>query len=226
MTPAIRKRLVQIGFLVLIQAVALFASVWKWNWWNAWAYLGEYLAFLAFNAVVLLRGYKELVEERSQIGEGAKGWDKIIGLLTGVGGFAIIILAGLDERFGWAGSIPLWVQVGAFLLLGLSYPLFTWAMVSNKFFSTIVRIQKDRGHTVQTGGPYRYVRHPGYASLLVSYLMIPLALGSLWACIPMVLLVANLFLRTTLEDRTLQNELAGYKEYTGVVRYRLIPGIW
>ena len=79
MTPAIRKRLVQIGFLVLIQAVVLFASAWKWNWWNAWAYLGLYLAFLAFNAVFLLRKHKELVEERSRIGEGTKGWDRVIG---------------------------------------------------------------------------------------------------------------------------------------------------
>jgi protein-S-isoprenylcysteine O-methyltransferase Ste14 len=226
MTPAIRKRLVQIGFLVLIQAAILFVAVWKWNWWNAWAYLGEYLAFLAFNAAILLPGHKELVEERSQIGEGAKGWDKIIGLVTGTGGFAILILAGLDERFGWAGTIPLWVQITGLVLLGLSYPLFTWAMVSNKYFSTIVRIQKDRGHTVQTGGPYRFVRHPGYASLLISYMMLPIALGSIWACIPLLLLVANLFLRTALEDRTLQNELDGYKEYVGRVRYRLIPGIW
>ena len=226
MTPAIRKRLVQIGFMVLLQAVVLFASAWKWNWWNAWTYLGLYLVYLAFNAIILLGKHKELVEERSQVGAGAKGWDKIIGLITGTGGILILILAGLDERFGWTGSIPFWVQIAAFVLLGLSYPLFTWAMVSNKFFSTIVRIQKDRGHIVQTGGPYRFVRHPGYASLLVSYLMIPVALGSLWACIPMLLLVANLFLRTALEDRTLHDELDGYQEYAGRVRYRLIPGIW
>jgi protein-S-isoprenylcysteine O-methyltransferase Ste14 len=226
MTPAIRKRLVQIGFMVLLQAVVLFASAWKWNWWNAWTYLGLYLVYLAFNAIILLGKHKELVEERSQVGAGAKGWDKIIGLITGTGGILILILAGLDERFGWTGSIPFWVQIAAFVLLGLSYPLFTWAMVSNKFFSTIVRIQKDRGHIVQTGGPYRFVRHPGYASLLVSYLMIPVALGSLWACIPMLLLVANLILRTGLEDRTLHNELDGYQEYAGRVRYRLIPGIW
>jgi len=226
MSPAIRKRLVQIGFLVLIQAVLLFLSVWKWDWWNAWAYMGEYLAFLIFNVFVLLPHHKELVEERSQVGEGAKGWDKVIGIITGVGGFAILILAGLDERFGWAGGIRFEVQVAAFVLLGLSYPLFTWAMVSNKFFAVTVRIQKERGHTVQTGGPYRFVRHPGYASLLVSYITIPVALGSLWACIPMALLVVNLFVRTALEDRTLQNELEGYKDYAARVCYRLLPGIW
>lgn len=226
MTPAIRNRLAQIGFLVLLMAAALFISVWRWDWWNAWVYLGLYLAYLGYNMVVLLGRHKELVEERSQIGEGAKNWDKVIGLITGVGGFTILAIAGLDERFSWAGTIPIQVQIVAFVVLGLSYPLFTWAMVSNRFFSTVVRIQKDRGHTVQTGGPYRYVRHPGYASLLVSYLTMPFALGSLWACIPMALLVANLFLRTTLEDRTLKNELDGYQEYAGRVRYRLIPGIW
>jgi protein-S-isoprenylcysteine O-methyltransferase Ste14 len=170
MTPAIRKRLVQIGFMVLLQAVILFASAWKWNWWNAWAYLGLYLAFLAFNAFVLLGKHKELVEERSQIGEGAKGWDKIIGGISAFGGLLILILAGLDERFGWPGAIRLGTQIAAFVLMGLTYPLFTWAMVSNKYFSTIVRIQKERGHTVQTGGPYQIVRHPGYASLLCSYI--------------------------------------------------------
>jgi len=226
MTPAIRKRLVQIGFLVLIQAVILFASVWKWDWWNAWAYLGEYLAFLIFNVFVLLPHHKELAEERSRVGEGTKSWDKVIASIGAFGGLFILLLAGLDERFGWAGAIRLEVQIAAFVLLGLSYPLFTWAMVSNKFFAVTVRIQKERGHTVQTGGPYRFVRHPGYASLLVSYITIPIALGSLWACIPMALLVVNLFVRTALEDRTLQNELEGYKDYAARVRYRLLPGIW
>jgi len=167
-----------------------------------------------------------LVEERSQIGEGAKGWDKIIGAITGFGGMAILILAGLDERFGWPGMVRLVTQIVAFVLLGLSYPLFTWAMVANKYFSTIVRIQKEHGHEVQTGGSYRIVRHPGYASLLISYITIPIALGSLWACIPMALIIANLFLRKTLEDRTLLKELLGYKEYAAQVRHRIIPGVW
>jgi protein-S-isoprenylcysteine O-methyltransferase Ste14 len=226
MTPAIRKRLVQILFLVVLQAAVLFVSVWKWDWWNAWAYLGLYLAFLAFNAFVLLGRHKDLVEERTRVGEGTKGWDKLIGGISAFGGLLILVLAGLDERFGWPGSLPLWVQIAAFVLMGLTYPLFTWAMVSNKFFATTVRIQKERDHTVQTGGPYRFVRHPGYASLLCTYLTMPFALGSLWAIIPMAVLIANLFVRTFLEDRTLQNELDGYKDYAARVRYRLIPGIW
>jgi protein-S-isoprenylcysteine O-methyltransferase Ste14 len=226
MSPAIRKRLVQIFSIVLVQAVLLFLSAWKWNWWNAWAYLGLYLAFLVFNAIVLLGKHKDLVEERSQVGQGTKGWDRVIGSISAFGGLLILVLAGLDERFGWPGAIAPRVQIGAFVLMAATYPIFTWAMVSNKFFATTVRIQKERGHVVQTGGPYRLVRHPGYFSLLFSYVTLPLALGSLWACIPMALLVANLFLRTALEDRTLKNELEGYKEYAARVRYRIIPGIW
>ncbi len=226
MTPAIKKRLVQIFSLVLIQAVVLFVSAWKWDWWNAWVYLGVYLAFLAFNAVILLGRHKELVEERAQIGPGSKGWDKVIGTISAFGGLIILLLAGLDERFGWPGVVRIEVQIAAFLLMAVTFPLFTWAMVSNRYFATTVRIQKERGHTVQTGGPYRIVRHPGYVSMLFSYLTLPLALGSLWACIPMGALIINLIVRTALEDRTLQNELEGYREYADDVRYRLIPWIW
>ena len=227
MTPAIRKRLAQIGFLVLLQAVALFVP-------RLEVELVECLGVPGF--ISGLPGFQFIHPAGKTQGIGGRAlaeWGrapnagiKSIGMITGIGGFAILILAGLDERFGWAGSIPLWIQVAAFVLLGCSYPLFTWAMVSNKFFSTVVRIQKERGHTVQTGGPYRFVRHPGYASLLVSYITIPIALGSLWACIPMIVLVANLITRTALEDRTLQNELEGYGEYALHVRYRIIPGIW
>ena len=226
MSPAIRRRLLQILFLVLLQAVTLFISVGKWFWWNAWVYLGIYLLFLMFNVVVLLPHNKELVEERSQTGAGTKRWDRIIGGIGAFGGFLILILAGLDERYNWPGVIGFGAQIGAFILMGLSYPIFTWAMVSNKYFATTVRIQKERGHTVQTGGPYRYIRHPGYASLLITYITIPIALGSWWACIPTALLVVNLFIRTYLEDRTLKDELAGYVEYSTRVRYRLLPWIW
>ena len=226
MTSAIRTRLLQIGFLVLVQAAALFASAWTWKWWNAWAYLGTYLVYLAINVVLLLGRHKDLVEERSKIGPGTKGWDKVIGAISAFGGLAIFALAGLDERFGWPGSLPLWSQLAGLVLLVASYPLFTWAMVSNKYFATTVRIQAERGHSVQTGGPYRFVRHPAYASMLVSYPCLPIALGSPWALIPALLLVINMIARTALEDRTLQAELDGYRDYAARVRYRLIPGVW
>jgi protein-S-isoprenylcysteine O-methyltransferase Ste14 len=96
----------------------------------------------------------------------------------------------------------------------------------NRFFSAVVRIQRDREHTVVTSGPYRLIRHPGYAGALITSLAIPLLLGSLWALIPAALVVCLLILRTALEDRTLQEKLDGYREYAGRVRYRLLPGVW
>ena len=101
-----------------------------------------------------------------------------------------------------------------------------WSMAANAFFSMIVSIQKDRGHTVVTDGPYRYVRHPGYAGSILFTIATPLVLGSLWAFIPCGLAAALFVVRTALEDRTLQEELPGYKEYAQQTRYRLLPGIW
>ena len=106
------------------------------------------------------------------------------------------------------------------------YLLSIWAARVNKFYSRFVRIQKERGHTVVSAGPYRYVRHPGYAGLVIFYLAASLALGSLWALIRNGLMSLLLVIRTVLEDRTLLEELDGYKEYAGRVRYRLLPGIW
>jgi len=228
------KRLIQIGFLVLIQAVALFGAAWRLNWIQGWAYLGLYLAFIALNAVLMLSkpGSIELIKERSQIKENAKGWDKVIGLLFGLFGPGMLIVAGFDERWGWSPRLPVALQAAGFVLVALGDVLFAWAMASNKFFSAVVRIQHDRagrdgrGHTVQTGGPYRCVRHPGYVGMIASALAAGPALGSLWALIPAAAMCTMLVVRTALEDRTLREELAGYEEYTHRTRYRLLPGVW
>ncbi len=102
----------------------------------------------------------------------------------------------------------------------------TWAEAVNKFFEPSVRIQTDRGHRVIDTGPYAIIRHPGYAFSFALFLGIPLALGSLWGLIPAALICMMLVVRTVLEDRTLQNELPGYKQYAERVRYRLVPGVW
>src|SRR5690606_20214485 len=134
--------------------------------------------------------------------------------------------AGLDKLLGWTFPFSLQVKIIALAAILLGYGLGTWALVENRFFSGVVRIQTDRGHHVVTTGPYRFIRHPGYAGALLSYLCMPILFDSLWAWIPTLLLVVVLFIRTALEDKTLQTELPGYKEYAQKTRYRLIPGIW
>jgi protein-S-isoprenylcysteine O-methyltransferase Ste14 len=108
----------------------------------------------------------------------------------------------------------------------LGAALIVWAMRSNRFFSSVVRIQKDRGHTVVEGGPYRFIRHPGYAGMSAFILATPLILGSYWAFAPAAATAAVTVLRTAMEDWTLHNELDGYGDYARRVRYRLLPAIW
>jgi protein-S-isoprenylcysteine O-methyltransferase Ste14 len=112
------------------------------------------------------------------------------------------------------------------LLFIAGYALVLWAMYTNKFFSQIVRIQTERGHSAVMDGPYRFIRHPGYLGMTLSLLGAVLILDSLWGLVCFGLYLALIFTRTSLEDRTLQAELPGYKEYAARTRYRLLPGIW
>jgi protein-S-isoprenylcysteine O-methyltransferase Ste14 len=118
------------------------------------------------------------------------------------------------------------VQLIALVVLVLGYALVSWAMASNRFFSGMLRIQTDGGHTVETKGPYQFVRHPGYTGMTTFTLATPVLLGSWWALIPALVNLGLFVLRTALEDRTLQSELPGYEEYARQVRYRLLPKVW
>ena len=187
------------------------------------------ITFTAVNLVIMLRVSPDLLVERSQFlkGESVKGWDKVIAPLVALyGPLSLWIVAGLDHRFGWTAEIPLTVQLTALAIIALRYALVTWAVAVNRFFSAAVRIQRDRNHQVITTGPYRWVRHPGYTGGSIAILATSLVLGSLWALIPAGLTTMLLIVRIALEDRTLQVELAGYKDYVQQTRYRLIPGLW
>jgi len=220
----IRKRLLQVIVQFLVLAAILFVSSGRLDWVWAWAYLGVGVGILAINVLVMS---PELIAERGQIGkENIKGWDRVLTTLSILPTLGTPIVAGLDERFGWSPPLTVAIQVVALILFALAQGLFTWGMASNKFFSTSVRIQMDRDHTVASGGPYRVVRHPGYVGYIVSSFATSLALDSLWALIPAGLTMCLLIVRTALEDRTLQDELDGYKDYAQQVRYRLLPGIW
>ena len=224
LTGMIRKRMLQVVVQFLILAAILFIASGRLDWVWAWAYLGAGVSILAINVLVMS---PELIAERGQIGkEDIKDWDRVITTLNILPSLGAPIVAGLDERFGWSPQLALTVHLIGLAFMVLGQGLFTWSMVSNKFFSTSVRIQVERDHIVASGGPYRYVRHPGYIGYIVSAFATPLALGSLWALIPAAITLCLLVGRTALEDRTLQDELDGYREYAARVRYRLLPGVW
>ena len=222
----IRKRVSQIIFVVFLMGALMFISAGRLDWIWAWIYLAFYSVLVVINGVSLLRKNPELVAERAGGKEDTKDWDRRITRITASFWFLQFIIAGLDIRFGWTGGLPLWVHMIGALLLVAGNAFANWAMHTNAFFSTEVRIQEDRGQTVITQGPYQVVRHPGYTGFSVAAIGLPLFLGSLWALLPTFGMVAGMIVRTSLEDRTLQDELPGYKEYTAEVHYRLCPGVW
>ena len=167
-----------------------------------------------------------LLKERMSRNKEIKSWDKII--MIAYSFLLIILLAvpGLDAvRFGWS-EVSLIVKALGFIGYIPATSFAFWAMRENAYASDVVRIQEDRGHTVCTTGPYRYVRHPMYTGVILFVLCFPLSLGSLYSFIPASLIIVLFIIRTSLEDKTLLEELPGYKEYAQKVRYRLLPGVW
>jgi protein-S-isoprenylcysteine O-methyltransferase Ste14 len=199
------------------------------GWWQGWLY-----AVLIFAAGVGGHGWAErrhpgLMAERQSLEnvKNAKTWDKVLAPLMAASlVFPMVVVAGLDHRYGWSPGVPLWHNLVGFVLIAVGYAFGSWAMAENRFFSTLVRIQMDRGHLVCDSGPYRFVRHPGYAGNIPPLFGIVLALGSAWALIPAAAATILTVVRTALEDQTLQEELPGYRDYARRVRYRLIPGIY
>ncbi len=210
---------------ILALALMLVAASGRWDWVMAWA-LAVVMGVTGALTALMARADQAFIEERTRMKADVKSWDKPLGLILSTAPLAVMIVAGLDMRYSWSSPVAPGVQIGALVVVIVAQLAYAWAIASNKFFGRFVRIQKDRGHTVATGGPYQYVRHPGYATGLLTILASAPALGSLWALVPAGVIALLGILRTVLEDKTLQNELPGYKEYAERVRYRLIPGIW
>jgi protein-S-isoprenylcysteine O-methyltransferase Ste14 len=206
----------------------LFLCAGRLEWVWAWVFLCLFAAASVVHVAILIPTNPGLLAERAKgLRVGTKGWDKaIVSLAAGILPMASWIIAALNVRFGWTPPMLLGLQLLGALGFALGWAAVLWATASNPCFDTTVRIREEGGHAVATGGPYRYVRHPGYVGAILYQLATPFLLGSWWALIPMLMSVPLYVLRTALEDRTLQDELEGYGEYSREVRYRLLPGVW
>ena len=219
------------GLVVVYLSIPLVLLVCggDFGWWQAWVYSLLIVAAGIGGRIWAERRHPGLLAERQNIEkmQSAKAWDKVLAPLMALSlVFPMVIVEGLDHRFGWSPEFPLWLIVLGFILISLGYAFAMWAFVENRFFSSTVRIQTDRGHVVCDSGPYRIVRHPGYAGNIPPLLGIVLALGSVWTLIPAAVALIIAVIRTALEDQTLQEELPGYRDYARRVHYRLIPGIY
>jgi len=196
-----------IGLAVVYLSIPLVLLVCggDFGWWQAWVYSLLIVAAGVGGRILAERRHPGLSAERQNIEkiQEAKAWDKVLAPLMALSiSFPLVIVAGLDHRFGWSPVFPLWLILLGIFLTALGYAISAWAFIENRFFSSVVRIQKDRGHAVCDSGPYRIVRHPGYAGNILPLLGIVLALSSLWTLIPAAVALVIAVIRTALEDRT------------------------
>lgn len=224
---SIRVIVQMLFFVIIVPLLPLLISR-QWDWWAAWIYAIVAILGFAISRLLAAQRHPDLLAERARFlqHEDAKSWDKKLAPLVGLGGGLIPLVAGLEALFGWSTIFSLPVKILALVSILAGYVLGSYALIANRYFSGMVRIQTDRDHQVVSTGPYRWLRHPGYAGALLTYLATPIFLDSLWAFLPAILITIVLVIRTNLEDETLQTELAGYREYAGRVRSRLLPGVW
>lgn len=215
------------GFVTnLVFSAILFICAGRINYTQGWIFLSANILATLMNYFTIHKN-SELINERSKPGEGIKSWDKLLLGLSALIYVIIIVLAGLDSgRFLWTPNFNWSISISGVILMIIGQILFLTARSQNNFFSIVVRIQKERGHVVCDTGLYKIVRHPGYLGMIISLMGLPLITTSIWSIIPTLIAIILLLIRTSLEDKTLINELDGYVEYTKKTRNKLIPLVW
>jgi len=212
--------------LPLLLLVLIFLPAGSITWRPGWVFLAVLVSAFGASALVIARVNPIIYRARSRFQPGTKGWDKALLAVILPAMVAVLPVAALDSgRFHWSAA-PVWVVLSGYAGVLAGVAVTGWAQAVNPFFEPGVRIQSERHQRVIDAGPYRFVRHPGYSAALLLFFGMGLALGSWWALVPAALAAALLVLRTAWEDRLLRAELPGYFDYTGRVRWRLVPGLW
>jgi len=226
MSKQVSKTMLILQFIlsIPIMVAILFWPAGTLLWPEAWIYIILQLGYAIILTLYFLKHDPELIKKRMEMKIPPKLWDKLIMAPLILVMTSLMIIPGLDAiRYGWS-SIPLYLEVIGFIGFLLSSYWIFLVMKENSYLLKTVEIQKNQ--KVVSSGPYKYVRHPMYSSAIIMFFSIALALGSLYALIPAALSSIALIIRTHFEDKTLQKDLKGYKEYIKKTRYRLLPGFW
>jgi len=207
---------------VIMFALMFFLPAGTWNYWQAWMYIGVLIIPMLFVLAYFMKRDPELLERRMKMREERGQQRRIIGIsvLFFILGY---LLPGFDIRYGWS-NMPAWVSIAAAVVMFLSYLFVFRTMQVNSYLSRIIEVAENQ--KVIDTDVYGVVRHPMYVGMVVLYVVSPIVLGSWWAVIPALVIVPVIVARILDEEKALENELAGYKEYKQKVKYRLIPFVW
>ncbi len=188
-----RTIILMLFFIVIIPFLLLLISR-HWDWWEAWVYALISILGFVISRLLATRRHPDLLVERSRFlqHENAKSWDRLLAPLVGLGSGFILVVAGLDELYGWSPAFSLPVKILSLVFILVGYAISSYALIENRFFSGMARIQTERGHRVVSMGPYAWICHPGYSGALLLYLFTPLFLDLSWAFIPVILLTVSL----------------------------------
>jgi len=222
-----KLRILQTAGFMVSWFVALFWSAGSVSWVRGWIYTAILLMAMGVIALVVWRYNRVLFAARAKIRrKDTKRFDIVFFAIYMPLALAQPVVAGFDAvRFRWS-SMSFGMVYAGIALFAIACAAIAWVMAVNRFAEQSVRIQTDRGHTVITTGPYRFVRHPMYIGLSLWFIASALILGSLWALAIGCAITLLVIWRTAMEDRVLRRELPGYEEFTAQTRYRLVPGLW
>lgn len=220
-----KRYVIREHFAVVVHLALALGAARTFAWNNAWVYAGMILAAKVGSAILLLRVNPAVLNARGTKREMSRR-ERLFFSFYLPAALAMPVVAGLDVgAAGWTHR-SLAELVGGLAIVVLGTSLLVWALAANAFFEPTVRLQRDRGHRVCTTGPYRFVRHPGYAGAVLGAAGVPLLLGSRWCFVPFALMTLAFVVRTAYEDRMLRAELEGYDTYATRTRFRLVPLVW
>jgi len=210
-----------LGFLVLAAMFCISAGTVRY--WEAWVWMAVLIIPMLGLLAYLWKNDRALLERRMRTREKEKQQSLVI-KLSWIWFVIAFLMPGLDKRFGWS-DVPAQVVIAADVLVLLGYSMLIMVLRENSYASRVVEVEK--GQKVVDTGPYAVVRHPFYLGSIILYVASPLALGSYWALLPMLMIIPMLtFMRIPNEEQVLRRELPGYEEYMQRVKYRVLPGVW
>ena len=212
-----------IGYVVFV--VLLFLPAGTFNYWQAWLFIAVFAVFTLVPAAYLIRTNPAALERRMRAGPLAetRTVQKVVSVVAGVSALGQLVLCALDHRFGWS-AVPAVVSVAGDVLVAVGLGIALLVVVQNSYAAANVTV--EAGQKPVSTGLYGFVRHPMYLGNLVMMLGIPLALGSYWALLIVVPGIFVLAVRILDEEKMLEQELDGYRDYACKVRYRLLPYVW